>query len=517
MKNKFYNQSNSSTDHAANKTTDHDSYSSLYSTSKAKPDYDSSGSLCSTSKAKPDCGSNGRLYDPSKEKPDHDSNNRLYNTSNIKLDRDLYSKIYNQSDGSCDSSLNSRSDSSGERALSNRSDSKLGSRSDNRLFEKINNYIISKMSTVKSKKTDESKDNSRRKRSPMAGQLLFQYLFTMMLLIVILYGGVFVAWLICQGRIWYGSEFLYPVIHMVWDNLIPVLFTLSITIIVGVTYYYLAKPLRYLDEVIAASKKLAHPSDDPIELSAAMHNVQDELNLVREQALRNAIIAKEAEQRKNDLIVYLAHDLKTPLTSVIGYLTLLKDEKQISEPLRERYTHIALDKAERLEDLINEFFDITRFNLTALTLEMELINLSRMLEQIASEFEPVLAEKSLRWHLEIQQDIMFSCDPDKLQRVFDNLIRNAVNYSYPGTEISVFMEREEQETRIRVCNHGRTIPPEKLSHIFEQFFRVDSSRTSATGGSGLGLAIAKEIVQLHGGSIQAHSSDESIVFTVILP
>ncbi len=176
-----------------------------------------------------------------------------------------------------------------------------------------------------------------------------------------------------------------------------------------------------------------------------------------------------------------------------------------------------MDKAERLEDLINEFFDITRFNLTALTLEMELINLSRMLEQIASEFEPVLAEKSLRWHLEIQQDIMFSCDPDKLQRVFDNLIRNAVNYSYPGTEISVFMEREEQETRIRVCNHGRTIPPEKLSHIFEQFFRVDSSRTSATGGSGLGLAIAKEIVQLHGGSIQAHSSDESIVFTVILP
>ena len=208
---------------------------------------------------------------------------------------------------------------------------------------------------------------------------------------------------------------------------------------------------------------------------------------------------------------------KTPLTSVIGYLALMQDEPHISQYLRERYTGIALDKAQRLEDLINEFFDITRFNLTTLTLEKESVNLSRMLEQIASEFEPVLAEKGLYWQTEIAPGIELLCDPDKLQRVFDNLIRNAVNYSYADTEILLTMTAEEHTVRIYIKNHGRTIPPEKLGHIFEQFFRVDSSRASATGGAGLGLAIAKEIVELHGGRVWAQSQEESVAFTVEIP
>lgn len=110
---------------------------------------------------------------------------------------------------------------------------------------------------------------------------------------------------------------------------------------------------------------------------------------------KNAAIAKKAEKRKNDLIVYLAHDLKTPLSSVIGYLNLLKDEQQISDELREKYLSISLDKAERLEDLINEFFEITRFNLSNITLEYRMINLTRMLEQLVYEFKPMLAEKNL--------------------------------------------------------------------------------------------------------------------------
>lgn len=322
--------------------------------------------------------------------------------------------------------------------------------------------------------------------------------------------------------------------------------TIGLTGWILLTRYFVCKPLRYLDDLANAAEELATPDETPIRLPAALKDMENSLNLVRVQALKNAVMAKEAEQRKNDLIVYLAHDLKTPLTSVIGYLTLLRDEPQVSPELRARYTDIALEKALRLEDLINEFFDITRFNLTALTLNESRVNLSRMLDQVVSEFLPVLAEKSLTWHTEVEPNVELSCDPDKLARVLDNLVRNAVNYSYPGTELRLSMQllnhrskdpaetlsaENEADTApaaalgedgqdvvlITLQNHGKTIPPDKLARIFEQFFRLDSSRSSATGGAGLGLAIAKEIVELHGGTIAADSRDETITFTVKLP
>ena len=237
----------------------------------------------------------------------------------------------------------------------------------------------------------------------------------------------------------------------------------------------------------------------------------------RDDLVRNEQLAREAEQRKNDLVVYLAHDLKTPLTSVIGYLTLLEESPELSAGQRAKYVSITLDKAYRLEQLINEFFDITRFNLTALTLETERINLSRMLEQITDEFLPVMEEKDLHWEADIPPDIMLLCDPDKLERVLDNLIRNAINYSYPKSAIHLTLEKQKTQVCLRIKNHGKTISADKLPHIFEQFYRLDSSRASSTGGAGLGLAIAKEIVELHRGTITAESFDESITFTILLP
>ncbi|HAR70076.1 MAG TPA: vancomycin resistance histidine kinase VanS [Eubacterium sp.] len=287
--------------------------------------------------------------------------------------------------------------------------------------------------------------------------------------------------------------------------------------IVMLTYYFMSKPLKYLDDIIDATGQMLENKDEVIVLPKAMRNVEDELNMLRKQSIKNELISRAAEQRKNDLIVYLAHDLKTPLTSVIGYLNLLVDEPDISAATRARYTGIALEKAERLEELINDFFDITRFNLTTLTLDMENTNLSMMLEQIAFEFRPLLADKELEIVTELESNVNIMCDRDKLERVFDNLLRNAINYSYNGTKIILSMKRDNDNVRIVVSNVGKTILPEKLARIFEQFYRVDSSRSTSTGGSGLGLAIAKEIVELHGGTIEVASADEKIVFTLTLP
>jgi two-component system sensor histidine kinase VanS len=277
------------------------------------------------------------------------------------------------------------------------------------------------------------------------------------------------------------------------------------------------RTIGYIGAIAGGIDRLLDPNTNVASLPSDLQEVEGRLNQVKYDLLRNQQLAKEAEQRKNDLVVYLAHDLKTPLTSVIGYLSLLRDERQISEELRGKYLSIAATKAEKLEDLINEFFEITRFSLKNLTLDTARINLTRMLEQMADEFKPLLAPKGLSCSVKVDQDIMISGDASKLERVFDNLVRNAITYSYENSEIEISAVRHEQGVTIRVRNQGDTIPEHKLNHIFEQFYRLDASRNAASGGAGLGLAIAKEIVELHQGTITASSIDGMIEFSTFLP
>ena len=280
---------------------------------------------------------------------------------------------------------------------------------------------------------------------------------------------------------------------------------------------YLNSFVRYFVEINRGIDALITENAGDVILSQELATTERKINSIKHTLETRKSDAQLAEQRKNDLIMYLAHDLKTPLTSVIGYLTLLRDEPQIPQELRCRYMDIALGKAERLEELINEFFDITRFNLTMLTLDSERICLSRMLEQLASESAPILAERELEWRLEIAPEIEVMGDADKLARAFDNLIRNAVSYSYAGTEILLFAQAEGDKAKVMIKNRGKTIAPDKLEHIFERFYRADAARSSATGGAGLGLAITKEIVELHGGTVTAASANESTIFIVTLP
>ena len=293
---------------------------------------------------------------------------------------------------------------------------------------------------------------------------------------------------------------------------------LWVVCILYLTYKLLKKVVNYVYELQAATGKLFDKSVDYIELSPELSEIAININRLKQEAENNARLAQENEQRKNDLIMYLAHDLKTPLSSVIGYLTLLHDdEQQISQELREKYLSITLDKAERLEDLINEFFDITRYNLQNIELEPVEIDLTMMLEQLADELYGVLQEKKLTCEVDVEEDLMIYGDPDKLARVFDNILRNAIAYCYADTEIRIEAKMKDGDIEITFTNAGDKIPGDMLQTIFEKFYRVDGSRSTGTGGAGLGLAIAKQIVELHGGRILAKSDDNRTQFVVTLP
>lgn len=246
------------------------------------------------------------------------------------------------------------------------------------------------------------------------------------------------------------------------------------------------------------------------EIAICVGEIKDQMQRKEQQLQREAA-------QKNDLIAYLAHDLKTPLTSVIGYLSLLEEAPDMPPEQKAKYTHIARDKAMRLEALINEFFEITRYNLHEIVLEMEPIDLSYMLAQMADEFYPVLAEHGNTVLVNVPEDLLLPGDAHKLARVFNNILKNAIAYSYRDTPIEISAAQEGERICIRFMNHGRCIPEQRLQSIFEKFYRLDGARSSNTGGAGLGLAIAKEIVTCHGGTITAVSANEMTTFTVALP
>jgi len=282
-------------------------------------------------------------------------------------------------------------------------------------------------------------------------------------------------------------------------------------------YAALSKMVKYLNQVETGIDNIVLDSADSIHMITELKPIETRLNEIKQILKKQEQEVIEGEKKKNDLIVFLAHDLKTPLTSIVAYLTMLDSYQDMPEEERQRYTHIALEKSIRLGELISEFFEITKFNLQDIVLEPVELNLSMMLEQLADELYGVLREKNLTCEVEAAEDMVVYGDADKLARVFDNILRNAVSYCYPNTKIRIQAEMTEEGNRIVVSNRGKQIPKEQLGTIFEKFYRLDEARHSTTGGAGLGLAIAKEIVELHGGTIWAESDDKETRFIVTLP
>lgn len=317
-----------------------------------------------------------------------------------------------------------------------------------------------------------------------------------------------------------------------------------------------------------------HPDDwsgldgDYLECESAINRVRE-----RQRAVESA--GRDEARRKDDLVTYLAHDLKTPLASVVGYLSLLEEAPDLPAEQRVHFTGIALEKAHRLDALIEEFFDITRFDFHDIVLTRGYVDLNLMLGQVVDEFYPTLTEQGKTVDLEVPLGLTALIDGDKMARVFNNVMKNAIAYSYEGSAIRITAERagmeddmdasaaegpaaasgveakvvaaaghtdapsgiaaakraavakvavgeparakDAGEVIIRFENQGDPIPEPKLKVIFEKFYRLDAARATNRGGAGLGLAIAKEIVTAHGGAISCESTPEHTVFTIVLP
>lgn len=293
------------------------------------------------------------------------------------------------------------------------------------------------------------------------------------------------------------------------------LYTLSCILALMAVALLIALPSIRLWQVSRALETLLQDPEGEPKQPRSLRRVAPQLALLRGKLLSQQQEVREEVKRRQDLIAFLAHDLKTPLTSVLGYLQLLKDEPDLPAEQREKYTGIALDKARRLEELVGEFFDINTMDLAQEGEEN--IQLSLLLEQLWDEFYPLFAEKELTGEPDIQPHLTVKGDGDRLARVFDNVLRNAVKYSTPGTDLGLTARGEAGMAVVTITNQGLEIPEKELSNIFQKFYRLDAARSTRTGGAGLGLAIAKEIVDAHGGSIRAESTGSTTAFVISLP
>ncbi|MGX8832632.1 sensor histidine kinase [Amedibacillus sp. YH-ame6] len=304
-------------------------------------------------------------------------------------------------------------------------------------------------------------------------------------------------------------------------DILKLLVLVIIILCVSVCYLYIERNRKYDKKmmILQHEKILAAFRDHrPMqELHKDYANIEKTLMEIQNQQVHQMRMLELETRQKNDLISYLAHDMKTPLASVIGYLSLLDDVKDIPQEQKEHYVEITLDKANRLEFLIDEFFDITRFNLHDIVLSQNKIQLNFMFQQLCEQFYPILMKQGKEIDIQMEDNLVLYADADKLARAFNNILKNAISYSYENSKIVVKAVCDIDNVHITFHNQGDEIPQQKLQTIFEKFYRLDAARSTHAGGSGLGLAIAKEIMNAHGGSISAQSSFEETVFEVILP
>ena len=263
-------------------------------------------------------------------------------------------------------------------------------------------------------------------------------------------------------------------------------------------------------------ENLRTPNAPPPKLPKQFAKLEQELAAMQKELQLWKYAQEEAEKRKDELVAYLAHDIRTPLTSVLGYLELICENPDLPPEKSAHFAETALRKARRMETLVEELFEITRFNIGQMELHKQPVHAGVLLRQLAEEINPLLENRGQTVTVQGGEQVNLFADPQKLARALDNILHNAAAYAPPGTNITLACEGGEKETTIKISNTGNEISAAELERFFEKFYR-GAARQSETGGAGLGLAIARSIVQAHGGTLTAANSGGVTTFTATLP
>lgn len=303
-------------------------------------------------------------------------------------------------------------------------------------------------------------------------------------------------------------------------------FLVTVAVLVGIVLFILyflllsREMARSLNQIVEGIRKMSNGDlTTRIEI-----NKEDEFSIIGNQMNKMgdnilSLMDKERnnEKIKNDLITNVAHDLRTPLTSIIGYLDLIIQNEEMEEETKKKYIRIAYDKALRLQNLIGDLFSFTKVSTGEVVPKKTKIDIVKLVEQMVEEFYPSFQENGLECEFSSDCDsAVIEADGDLMARAFSNLISNAVKYGKDGKSIKIWIHKTKSTVSISVLNYGEVIPKENLEHIFDRFYRVENSRSVETGGSGLGLAIAKKIAEMHGGSIRVESGACGTVFEIRL-
>jgi signal transduction histidine kinase len=314
-----------------------------------------------------------------------------------------------------------------------------------------------------------------------------------------------------------------PLLRLVNSMFGPVPMILLVAIFLFVVFFFLfttgaVHRIRSLDAAVRAVARGDLDVRVQVTSQDEIGRLAENLSIMTAQLKESMAKEHAAERAKYDLITSVSHDLRTPLTSILGYLQLIDAGRYSDEGEMRHYIQVAYTKCQQLNRMVEDLFEYTRTSHEGFSLRREVVNLGELLEQLAEEFVPMLQGANMTYRLVVPDErVTALVDPDMMVRALENLISNSIRYGNEGRQIDLELTRQAGDVVLRVANYGHPIPAEDLPHLFETFYRVDKSRSLETGGSGLGLAIVKNIASMHGGSVSAYNTADRVVFEIRLP